>query len=256
MTLPCEAAPRRALQLLAVLCIALASAAPRAAQSQQASDSKPADADTGVTQNFPLTYATQPNELNEITTDLRNMLPHVKIYSVAGQNIISIHATPADLQLAAKMIAELDRPKKLYRLTYTLTDIDGDRRTGAHAFSLIVASGESSALRQGGRTPIVTGSFESQPTEANTQVQYMDVGLHIDASVSGFADGVRLRFKVEQSSLSDEKSGVGPQDPIIHQTVLDGTTTLTLGKPQVIGSLDQPGATRKQEIAVLAEQIK
>jgi type II secretory pathway component GspD/PulD (secretin) len=246
----------RSIQLFAVF--SLAFAAPVIAQNLQSSEAKSGDAkpDNEITVNVPLANIAQQNDLNEIQVDLRNMFAHLKIYSVAGQNIISIHGTPEDVHAATKMISELDRPKKIYRLTYTLTDMDGAQRTGTRAYSLIVASGDNSQLRQGGKMPIVTGSFQSQPTEANTQVQYMDVGLKIDASVDGFADGVRLRSKVEESSLSDEKSGVGPQDPILHQTVLDGTTTLALGKPLVLGSVDVPGSTRRQEIAVVADLVK
>jgi hypothetical protein len=261
MTLHSEAAPRRGLrsiQLLAVFTLALAFAAPVMAQNQPGSEAKSEEAkpDNEITVNVSLTNVAQQSDLNEIQTDLRNMFSHIRIYSVPGQDIISLHGTPEDVHLATKMIAELDRPKKIYRLTYTFTDVDGAQRTGTKTYSLIVASGDNSQLRQGGKMPIVTGSFESQPTEANTQVQYMDVGLKIDASVDGFADGVRLRSKVEESSLSDEKSGVGPQDPIVHQTVLDDTTTLALGKPLVLGSVDAPGSTRRQEIAVVAELVK
>jgi hypothetical protein len=65
-----------------------------------------------------------------------------------------------------------------------------------------------------------------------------------------------LRTKVEQTTVADEKSGVGAQDPIVRQTVLDGASTLSLDKPLVLGSLDILGSTRKQEIAVIAELVK
>jgi len=38
--------------------------------------------------------------------------------------------------------------------------------------------------------------------------------------------------------------------------VLDDTSTLTPGKSLVLGSLDIPGTTRKQEIEVVAELVK
>jgi len=38
--------------------------------------------------------------------------------------------------------------------------------------------------------------------------------------------------------------------------VLEGTSALTLGKPLILGSLDIPGTTRKQEIAVVSELVK
>jgi hypothetical protein len=67
---------------------------------------------------------------------------------------------------------------------------------------------------------------------------------------------VRLRTKIERSNVSDEKSGVGVQDPVIRQSSLDGTSTLIPGKPLVIGALDVPGSTHSEEIAVVAELVR
>jgi len=61
---------------------------------------------------------------------------------------------------------------------------------------------------------------------------------------------------VEQSSVADEKSNVGIQDPVVRQTTLDGTSTLVPGKPLVLGSLDVPGSTRREEVEVVAEAIR
>jgi hypothetical protein len=43
---------------------------------------------------------------------------------------------------------------------------------------------------------------------------------------------------------------------VIGNLVLDGESSLTLGKPLVLGSFDFPGGTRKQEIEVVAEVVK
>ena len=55
---------------------------------------------------------------------------------------------------------------------------------------------------------------------------------------------------MEQSSLSDGKSGAGAQDPIFQQGVLVGTTKLALGKAQVLGSM---GGER---VSVVAERVQ
>ena len=111
-------------------------------------------------------------------------------------------------------------------------------------------------LKQGSRVPIVTGSFDSGSSKQNTQVQYVDVGLNIDASLEGFNDGVRLHTKMEQSSVADEKSSVAVQDPVIRQTVLEETSMLALGKPLVLGALDVPGTTRHMDVEVVAEAVR
>jgi type II secretory pathway component GspD/PulD (secretin) len=254
------AAPRgfRSAQLFVAFLLTAAFAAPTALAQSAPSEANAADAKstTETTQTIFLTNVTQQNELNDVQTDLRNMFSKAKIYSVTSQNAISIHGTPEDIETAQKIVSELDRPRKIYRLTYTITEFDSGTRTGTQTFAVVAASGERSIFKQGSRVPIVTGSYDNDTSKANTQVQYQDVGLSIDSTVQGRADGVSLRSKVEQSSPAEEKSGLGAQDPVIRQSVLESTTGLTLGKPLVLGSVDVPGSTRKREITVVAEIVK
>jgi type II secretory pathway component GspD/PulD (secretin) len=197
------------------------------------------------------------NDANEIATALRNTLtPSDRVMLVPGQNAIIIRATPDDMAIAEKIIKDLDRPKKAYRLTYTITELDGSKSIGTQHFSMVVISGERTTLKQGSRTPVVTGSYDNGKSGTQTQMTYIDTGLNFDVLLDESADAIRLRSKVEQSSVADQVSGVGPQDPIIRQTVLQGTSFLTAGKPLVLGSLDIPGSTRRLDIAVEMEPIK
>jgi len=104
--------------------------------------------------------------------------------------------------------------------------------------------------------PIVTGSYDTQAQKSETQVQYVDLGLNIDATVVGSSDGLTLRTKVEQSSLADEKAAVAASDPVIRQTVLQQTAELTAGRPATLGSFDVPGTTQRQEVEVKAELVQ
>lgn len=217
---------------------------------------------TETYQTIYITNLTQQNDLNDIVTDLRNLLPKARLYLVPAQNAISIRGTPEDIQLAQKIIVDFDRAKKSYRLTYTITETDGDKRVGSQHFTLLAVSGGKAILKQGKRVPVFVGTNDAKSAGQNievqyvgAQVQYADVGLKIEASVDGSAGTLRLTSKVEQSNVTEDKSGVGPQDPIISQTVLEGASMLVEGKPLVIGSLDTPGSTRHQEIEVVAEAI-
>ena len=225
----------------------------------QPADTKTADstATAETYQTIYLTNLTQQNDRNDVQTALRNMLGKAKIYGVPSQNAITIRGSAEDVQLAQKICADLDRPKKVYRLTFTIHDVESGQRADAHHFALVVTSGDKTTFKQGSKVPIVTGNFDVATSSANTQVQYQDVGLSIEAGVDAYADGgLRLRSKIEQSSVAEEKSGVGTQDPVVRQTVLDGTASLTPGKPFVLGSIYVPGTARQQEIEVVAELVR
>jgi type II secretory pathway component GspD/PulD (secretin) len=226
------------------------------ARAQDPAATKPAEQAAGTEpyQTLYLTNVSQQSDAADVLTAMRNSLPRAKIYYVASQNAISIRAAAEDIQLAQKILADLDRSKKVYRLTFTIDESDGGKRTGSQQVALIVIPGGKSVLKQGSRVPIVTGTVENGTP--HSQVQYIDLGLTIEASLEGTADGLRLRAKVEQSKAAEEKSGLGAQDPVILQTMLDGVTTLAQGKLLVLGSLDMPGSTRRQEIEVMSEVVQ
>ena len=226
--------------------------------SAQATDSKPVEtkAASDIYQTIYLSNATQQHEADEVQTSLRNMLPRAKIYYAPASGALLLRGTAEDIQLAQKIVADLDKVRKTYRLTYTTTESDGGKRIGSQRFTLVMLPGGKAYLKQGSKVPIMTGSTEAGSTVQNTQVQYLDVGLNIEASLEGSADGLRLRSKVEQSALADEKSGIGAQDPVVRQRVIEGTSVLALGKPIMLGSLDMPGSTQHLDIEIVAELVK
>ena len=222
-----------------------------AAAQPQAADAKSTPI---IYQTLYLTNLTQQNDAVELVTDLRNMLPNAKLYYVPSQSAFSIRASAEEIALAQKILADLDKTKKIYRLTYTMTERDGGKTIGVQHFSIIVASGSRTDFKQGSRVPISVAT--NAAPGSNAEITYLDIGQEIEASLDGYLDGVRLRTKVVQSSIAEDKSGVGTRDPVIRQTTLEGTSTLVQGKPLVLGSLDIPGSTRHQEVEVLSELVR
>ncbi|MEA3005048.1 MAG: hypothetical protein QOI94_317 [Acidobacteriaceae bacterium] len=207
-----------------------------------------------IYQTLYLTNLTQQNDAVELVNDLRNMLPNAKLYYVPSQSAFSIRASAEEIALAQKILADLDKTKKIYRLTYTMTERDGGKTIGVQHFSIIVASGSRTDFKQGSRVPISVAT--NAAPGSNAEITYLDIGEEIEVSLDGYLDGVRLRTKVVQSSIAEDKSGVRTQDPVIRQTTLEGTSTLVQGKPLVLGSLDIPGSTRHQEVEVLSELVR
>ncbi len=144
-----------------------------------------------------------------------------------------------------------------YRLTYTITELDGAKRIGTQHFSMTVnPSTGDSELKLGSKLPIVAGSSNSGNPLARTEIQYLDVGLNISARLREFPTGVEISSKVEQTSVSEEQSTVGRNDPVIRQAVLRNTALLTPGKPVMLGSLDVPGSTRHLDIEVVLDVVR
>jgi type II secretory pathway component GspD/PulD (secretin) len=242
----------RSTRIALIAGIAMACSSMGAAAQPQAADARSTPT---MYQTMYLTNLTQPNDANELMTDLRNMLPNAKVYYVPSQSAFSIRASAEEIALAQKIVADLDKTKKIYRLTYTMTERDGSKTIGVQHFSIIVASGSRTDFKQGSRVPIFVAGTSSGSSSSNPELQYLDVGQEIDASLDSYLDGVRLRTKVVQSSIAEDKAGAGTQAPVIRQTTLEGTSTLVQGKPLVLGSLDVPGSTRHQEVEVVSEVV-
>ena len=232
--------------------------APTASKPNPESASARPNADF-VERTLYLNNAVQTSDANEMVTALRNMLrPEDRLFLVQNQNAIVMQAPAEQIALAQKILSEIDRPKRTYRLTYTVTEMEGGKRLGVQHFAMVVASGQKTTLKQGSRVPIATGSYAangSPNASQQTQFTYLDVGMNFDATLDEFASGVRLFSSVEQSSIAEEKSGVGEQDPIVRQTSLKGAAYLTPGKPLMLGSLDIPGSTRHLDVEVIMEQL-
>jgi len=203
-----------------------------------------------ITKTFFLKHAARQNDLNDTQTALRNVFPWVKVYGTAGQNAITVLATADDMQGVEKLLSELDRPQKVYRLTYSVSDVENGKKTGTQHYSLVVAAGSRAILKEGKRIPMVTGAAGDNGAQ-NSQVQYIDVGVNIDASI----EGEGLKTKVELTGVADEKSSIGVADPVIQQTMLENFSILTMGKSIVLGSLEVPGTPHHQEFEVTTELL-
>jgi type II secretory pathway component GspD/PulD (secretin) len=220
-------------------------------------EATPAKSTSESVETFYLTNISQQNDATEIVTAIRNLLPaNSKVFFVFSQNALIVQTTPDQLVLAHKLLSDLDRPKKTYRLTYTITETDDGKRVGTQHVSLVVVSGQRTTLKQGSKVPIATGSYNSGSSTAQTQFTYLDIGLNLDASLDESVNGVRLRSKVEQSGIAERTTIADVQEPVIRQTVLEGTSILTPGKPLVLGSLDLPGSTRHLDVEVVMEVVR
>ena len=234
--------------------IALAISAPVALSQTESQDTKPA---SQTIETFYLANTSQQNDALEIRVALRDILPSTATVTLdAAHNALIVRTAPEQMAMARKVIADLDRAKKTYRLTYTITESDAGKRIGVQHFALIIVSGQRTSLKQGSKVPVATGSYDTGKATTQTQFTYLDVGINIDSTLDDSPNGIRLKSKVEQSSIADSTSIQNVQEPIIRQSVLEGTSLLTVGKPLILGGLDISASTRHLDIEAVAEIVK
>jgi len=205
---------------------------------------------------FYLKNLSTQQEANEALTVLRNLLdPRDRLTIIPSRNALVMEAPPDHVADAEKLLNDLDKPKKTYRLNYTVIDFDGSKRLGDQHYSMVLVSGQRTILKQGNRVPIITGTDTKDPNNPQTQYTYLDIGMNFDATIDDAPNSLRLKAKVEQSSVVDNRSGALPQEPLIRQSLFEGSAVLTPGKPIVLGSLDITGTTRRIEIQATVEPL-
>jgi hypothetical protein len=246
---------------------ALAAPCAMAQGSEPAKQPNPCLASTGTfeTRVFDLANVRSTNLLfggnnyhggEEIQAALRNALcPEDKIDWLSAQSALLVQAAPEQIDLAEKLISQLNRPHKAYRLIYTITEFDGNKTISTQHFSMIAVDGQHTSMKEGSKIPVATGET-GKGEDMLTQFTYLDIGMNFDSQVDEVASGVRLQAKVEQSSLGEPSTIAGVQEPVVRQTVVQGTSLLTLGKPSMLGSVDVPNSTHHFDIAVVADELK
>jgi type II secretory pathway component GspD/PulD (secretin) len=206
-----------------------------------------------TTEVFRLAHVTQQNDMNDLLTGIRNVLgPRARIYPNSTQSAIIVRGTAEEIEEARKLVVELDKPLPLYKLTFTITQLEDGKRSGSQRYTLLAAENQKAELKEGQRVPVMTGKASSDDASPQMLVSYVDVGLNIEAIFAGSS----LKTKIEESAVADEKSTVNIQDPVIRQITLSNEAIITLGKSATLGTFDIPNSTRHREVEVLVERVQ
>lgn len=184
--------------------------------------------------------------------------------SMAAMLMFGVSGAAARAQSADKGPAQTG-PAHTYRLTYTVTESDGGKHTGAQHYTMTIVAlpncgfgpGPCHAqLKQGSKEPLITGGYSHEAAPGTEyQFTYIDVGTNLDARLSETADGLQLTTKVEESGIEEPGNLQAMKDPVIRQAVLENSTMIRPGTPVVIGSVDVPGSTKHLDVEVALERV-
>jgi general secretion pathway protein D len=133
----------------------------------QNSRAKRTELEEQAIQTFYLTNAWQQNDLNDVQTAIRNVLPNAKVYGVASQNAIVMRGSPDELLLAQKLINDLDkaRPEVVVDIAVLEVSKNWERNLGiAWPSNIGVALQSPTASSSSTSTTSTTTSTTTNPT--------------------------------------------------------------------------------------------
>lgn len=134
-----------------------------------------------------------------------------------------------------------------YKLEYVMAEVEDGKRVNTRSYTVLTDDGGEGRLNQGLRVPISMG---------DKGMQYMDVGLHINARVRTREDNtVWLSTKFELSGLIDQPN-TNPAAPTLRTIEYATPTVVALGKATVLAAGDDLGSKKKFELSVTVTKLR
>jgi hypothetical protein len=149
------------------------------------------------------------------------------------------------------------QPLQPYRLDFSFNEVADGKTLNSRHYSMNLTAGNADEIKIGTRVPVPTGSSSNSP--APTQYQYMDIGTQIWSQLREHGDELILVVRGEVSNL-DVNTGTGEHSgalpPVVRQIKINGDTLLVVGKPIVIGSVDDPNSKKQFQLEVTVTKLK
>jgi len=144
-----------------------------------------------------------------------------------------------------KAVAAPEKPVHAYRLDFSVRELEEGKTINTRQYSLNLNADDSNEIKIGTRVPVESGQG---------QYQYIDVGTSIWCRIGERSDGIPLSVKAEVSNFAipDHESG----HPVIRQLKIDASTLALLGKPMIVGSVDDPNSKRQFQLEVTVTKLK
>jgi len=200
---------------------------------------------------FYLSNVAQPSDLNDVVTTVRNVIPSVKVFAVAGQNAIVVRGTPDEILLTKQIISSLDLAKPEVLVDIYVMEVRRDklRNMGlSPPTSLTVTANNSTTsttLNQLGRSSsysysIGQAAVEMLLTDSDTRVLQnpsiravdgqkatLKVGLRIPVATGSYTTATSSSTSAVQTQFQYIDTGVAIEmTPTIHE---DRDVTMKVG---------------------------
>jgi hypothetical protein len=153
----------------------------------------------------------------------------------------------------AKPAPEATEPGHAYRLDFAVSEMDDGKKINSRQYSMNMRGGEQDELKIGTRVPVESKSGE---------FQYIDVGTDIWcrlrdlADVTWLANDVMLNLRAEISNFAVPDQQGQNMRPILRQLKIESSTIAVVGKPLVVGSVDDPNSKHQFQLEVTVAKLR
>lgn len=208
---------------------------------------------------FYLSNIAQPNELQDFVNALRTIAEISRIQQIPSEQLVIVRGTPEQLALAEKLEDEIDRDKRRfggigYRLDFKLTQSEGEKKVRSHVYSIVTEGRESAKLGIGRAQPAASpreAPPESKPLPEAAPRQSIECRVLAENERT-----IDLTVEADFSPSGARETGKVVESPDPTQWRFKDRAVLELGKPTVIGMVDDPDRERAFQLEVTATRLK
>ena len=153
----------------------------------------------------------------------------------------------------AKATPEATEPGHAYRLDFSINEVDDGKKINTRQYSMNLSAGDNNEIKIGTRVPVEAKQGE---------FQYIDVGTSIWCRLRDRHDVVWLgndlllnvRGEISNFALPEQQ---GQQvRPVLRQLNINASTLAVLGKPMIVGSVDDPNSKRQFQLEVTVTKLR
>lgn len=178
----------------------------------------------------------------------------VLVFALGGALLaqqVKVADEPVKKQTAERTEVTQERPKSLYKLNFSISEVEDGKRLNQRDYTMIGKSNDSPhpSIRIYTRVPVFT---------KDTQMTYIDAGLDISCSLY---EAVQARLEVEcdvniSNFVVPEQ---GPENrtgaPIMRTTHASSWAVLAPGKPSLLSTIDDVNSKKRTQIEVTATRM-
>lgn len=155
---------------------------------------------------------------------------------------------------AAKASSDADKPQTAYRLDFLLSELEDGKKINTRQYSTNARPLEESQLKIGTRVPVEVKQGE---------FTYLDIGTNIESklwdqtNLASLGNNVSLKVEAEITNFALPDQQAAQQfHPVVRGMRIKGSTIVNLGKPTLVGVVDDVNSKRQFQLEVTVTKLR
>jgi hypothetical protein len=140
-----------------------------------------------------------------------------------------------------------------YRLDFTVNEMEDGKKINSRQYSMNMTSGENE-MKIGSRVPVEVKEGEFQYIDVGTSL-WCRLRDHKDENWLGNDVMLTVRSELSNFASPDQEATTRPR-PIIRQLKIDAHTIAMVGKPLIVGVVDDPNSKRQFQLEVTVTKLR